>query len=170
MVTTQAHQQTEEQIWEYLKEVTDPEIPVLNIVEMGIARDVEITDSGVTVKITPTYSGCPAMVAIEQSVALKLAEKGIEDFEVEVVYEEAWTTDWMSDEARKKLKDYGIAPPEGEASDDDLLFSAKQSKIIPCPYCDSFETELQAEFGSTACKSQYYCNNCDQPFEHFKCH
>lgn len=157
-----------EEIWSWLEEVTDPEIPVLNIVEMGIARDVAIKDQKVIVKITPTYSGCPAMSAIEKEVKLKLAEKGVNNFEVKKDFSEPWTTNWMTGDAKKKLKDYGIAPP-GKTSGDDFLKSLKNTKIIPCPYCDSTNTELQSEFGSTACKAQYYCNDCDEPFEHFKC-
>ncbi len=159
-----------EQIWDYLKEVTDPEIPVLNIIEMGIARSVEVDESGKTiVKITPTYSGCPAMNAIEKMVNEKLEEKGIEDFEVKLDYSQPWTTDWMTEEAKVKLKEYGIAPPEKSGNDDNFLTSLSSTKVVPCPFCESFETELQSQFGSTACKSQYFCNNCNQPFEHFKC-
>ena len=161
---------TEEQIWDYIREVTDPEIPVLNIIEMGIARSVDIVSDGkVLVKITPTYSGCPAMSAIENMVREKLEEKRVEAFDVQLDYSEAWTTDWMTEEAKAKLKDYGIAPPEKSTSDDDFLNSLSATKIVPCPFCDSFETELQSQFGSTACKSQYFCNSCHQPFEHFKC-
>ncbi len=159
-----------DKIWSWLEEVTDPEIPVLNIVEMGIARKVEIVDDKVTIRITPTYSGCPAMSAIEQEVRLKLAEKGLENFEVKKDFSETWTTDWMTEEAKRKLKDYGIAPPGKTAdADEDFLTSLKNSKVVPCPYCDSLETELQSEFGSTACKAQYYCRDCEEPFEHFKC-
>jgi len=160
---------SKEQIWNWLEEVTDPEIPVLNIVEMGIARKVEITDDKVTVKITPTYSGCPAMSAIEKEVNLKLAEKGIEKIEVKKDFSEIWTTDWMTEEAKQKLKDYGIAPPGKTAEDDDFLQSLKSTKVVPCPQCESLDTELQSEFGSTACKAQYVCHNCQEPFEHFKC-
>ncbi len=161
---------TKEQIWDYIREVTDPEIPVLNIIEMGIARSVDIDSDGkVLVKITPTYSGCPAMSAIENMVREKLEEKRVEAFDVQLDYSEAWTTDWMTEEAKTKLKDYGIAPPEKLTSDDDFLNSLSATKIVPCPFCDSFETELQSQFGSTACKSQYFCNSCHQPFEHFKC-
>ena len=160
----------EGQIWSYLDEVTDPEIPVLNVVEMGIVRGVTIDDAQkVTVRITPTYSGCPAMNAIEQAIKEKLIEKGIRDFEVETDFAEVWTTDWMTDHAKSKLKDYGIAPPEKTTSQEDFLTGLQKTKIVPCPFCDSLETELQSEFGSTACKSQYYCNSCHQPFEHFKC-
>lgn len=160
---------SKEQIWEFLREITDPEIPVLNIVEMGIARSVEIEEGKVTVKITPTYSGCPAMNAIEQLVNEKLEERGVPDYTVRMDYKETWTTDWMTEEAKDKLKEYGIAPPEKTVPEDDFLNSLRSTKIVPCPYCDSFETELQSEFGSTACKSQYFCNSCNQPFEHFKC-
>lgn len=162
---------SEQQLWDFMHEITDPEIPVLDIVEMGIARSVKTDGEKVLVKITPTYSGCPAMSAIEKLVKEKLHEKGVHNFEVKTDYSETWTTDWMTEEAKIKLKDYGIAPPEKteEESEEDFLKNLKKTKIIPCPYCDSFETELQSEFGSTACKSQYFCNNCNQPFEYFKC-
>lgn len=161
---------TKEDIWSFLEEVTDPEIPVLNIVEMGIVRNVEITEGKITVRITPTYSGCPAMNAIENEINKKLSEKGFEVFEILTDYRETWTTDWMTEHAKSKLKEYGIAPPEKTDSETDFLTSLKGSqKIVPCPYCDSLETVLQSEFGSTACKSLYYCNGCSQPFEHFKC-
>ena len=161
---------TKSQIWSWLEEVIDPEIPVLNVVEMGIVRDVEFQDSQVIVKITPTYSGCPAMNAIEMEIRKKLKEKGIDDFKVITDFKESWTTDWMTNNAKHKLKEYGIAPPEETDSSDDFLTSLKGSqKVVPCPYCDSLETELQSEFGSTACKSQYFCHGCNQPFEHFKC-
>lgn len=157
-----------EEIWNFLREVTDPEIPVLNIVEMGIARSIEVDRDKVTVKITPTYSGCPAMAAIEKDIQLKLAEKGVKNFEVKKDFSETWTTDWMTEEAKKKLKEYGIAPP-GQTEEEDFLASLQNSRVVPCPYCDSLNTRLQSEFGSTACKAQYYCRDCDEPFEHFKC-
>lgn len=161
---------TTSQIWSWLEEVIDPEIPVLNVVEMGIVRDVIIQDNSVTVKITPTYSGCPAMNAIETEIYKTLLEKGLEDVKVLTDFKEIWTTDWMTDHAKDKLKDYGIAPPEKTVDDSDFLTSLRGSqKIVPCPYCDSLNTALQSEFGSTACKSQYYCSECHQPFEHFKC-
>lgn len=153
-----------------MKDVTDPEIPVLNIVEMGIVRDVQTESGSVTIRITPTYSGCPAMNAIENEIRKKLAEKGIDHYQVLTDYKESWTTDWMTDEAKRKLKEYGIAPPQISENESDFLNNLKGSqKIIPCPYCDSMDTYLESEFGSTACKSQFYCNECEQPFEHFKC-
>lgn len=159
---------SKEEIWDLLREVTDPEIPVLNIVEMGIARSVEMDGGTVEVRITPTYSGCPAMTAIENEIRTRLEEYGVGAFAVTKDYSEPWTTDWMTGEARRKLKEYGIAPP-GDTPDDDVLKALKNTRIIPCPYCDSTNTKLQSEFGSTACKAQYYCHDCEEPFEHFKC-
>jgi ring-1,2-phenylacetyl-CoA epoxidase subunit PaaD len=159
-----------EEIWELLSEVKDPEIPVLSIIDLGIAREVTIENDKVIVRITPTYSGCPAMKAIEDEIEKTLRVNGIQNFEVKKDFSETWTTDWMSEEGKRKLKEYGIAPPGKTNREDDFLKSLKgSSKVIPCPYCDSTNTELQSEFGSTACKSQYYCHDCEEPFEHFKC-
>lgn len=157
-----------QQIWHWLEEVNDPEIPVLNIVEMGIARSVDVEGNRVVVKITPTYSGCPAMKSIEMEIRVKLLEKGVDRIEIEKDYSHPWTTDWMTDRAKEKLKNYGIAPPEKSTEQDDTL-PFRNAKVVPCPYCDSLNTRLQSEFGSTPCKSQYYCNDCEEPFEHFKC-
>ncbi|MCC5913651.1 MAG: phenylacetate-CoA oxygenase subunit PaaJ [Balneolaceae bacterium] len=157
-------------IWSWLEEVIDPEIPVLNVVEMGIVRDVVMDEDPIVIKITPTYSGCPAMNAIEMEIHKKMREKGVHSFKVVTDFKESWTTDWMTEEAKQKLKEYGIAPPEKTEEEGDFLTGLKNSqKIVPCPHCDSLETKLQSEFGSTACKSQYYCHGCEQPFEHFKC-
>lgn len=154
------------EIWEFLSEVEDPEIPVLNVVEMGIVRKAYYDDTKkLWVHITPTYSGCPAMTAIEMDVRAKLFEKGFTDFQVKTDFSEIWTTDWMTDEAQKKLKEYGIAPPKAMPKNAEEL----GDKIIPCPWCDSLETALESEFGSTACKALFYCHSCHQPFEHFKC-
>jgi ring-1,2-phenylacetyl-CoA epoxidase subunit PaaD len=167
---TTATTYSKDEIWDLLSEVQDPEIPVLSIIDLGIAREVTVKNNKVTVRITPTYSGCPAMKAIEQEIEKTLRVNGIQNFEVIKDFSETWTTDWMPDEAKQKLKDYGIAPPGKTEKDDDFLKSLKGSnRVIPCPYCDSTNTELQSEFGSTACKSQYYCHDCDEPFEHFKC-
>jgi ring-1,2-phenylacetyl-CoA epoxidase subunit PaaD len=160
---------TTDDIRGFLAEVSDPEIPVLNVVEMGIVRKIVLDNGTLIVKITPTYSGCPAMNAIENEIHHKLQEKGISNFEVITDYSEAWTTDWMTDEARLKLKDYGIAPPQHAGEPADILKRQDHHKIIPCPYCDSLDTKLQSQFGSTACKAQYYCNECEEPFEYFKC-
>lgn len=159
-----------DEIWDLLADVKDPEIPVLSIIDLGIAREVTVEEEKVIVRITPTYSGCPAMKAIEQEIEKTLKINGIQNFEVKKDFSETWTTDWMSEEAKKKLKDYGIAPPGTTEKDDNFLKTLKgSSRVIPCPYCDSTNTELQSEFGSTACKSQYYCHDCEEPFEHFKC-
>jgi len=158
------------EIWDLLSDVKDPEIPVLSIQELGIAREVIIDGDKVIVRITPTYSGCPAMKTIEDDIEKVLRVNGIQKFEIKKDYSETWTTDWMTEEAKQKLKDYGIAPPGKTSGDDDFLSSLKKTdKAVPCPYCGSTNTELQSEFGSTACKAQYYCHDCDEPFEHFKC-
>ena len=160
-----------EDIWDLLSEVMDPEIPVLSIVDLGIAREVSITaDNKVTVRITPTYSGCPAMQAIENEITKTFRVNGIQNFEINEDFSETWTTDWMPAEAKKKLKEYGIAPPGKTQSDEDFLKNLTgKPAVINCPYCDSTKTKQQSEFGSTACKAQYYCHDCDEPFEHFKC-
>ncbi|MDZ7719614.1 MAG: 1,2-phenylacetyl-CoA epoxidase subunit PaaD [Balneolaceae bacterium] len=134
---------SQDKIWSWLEEVTDPEIPVLNVVEMGIVRDVKIDEDQVTVKITPTYSGCPAMNAIEMAIHQTLKKKGIGSFKILTDYKETWTTDWMTDEAKLKLKEYGIAPPDKtDADSEDYLIGLKNSqKVVPCPYCESTETE-----------------------------
>jgi ring-1,2-phenylacetyl-CoA epoxidase subunit PaaD len=160
----------EKEIWDLLSEVKDPEIPVLSIIDLGIAREVIVNEDKVTVRITPTYSGCPAMKAIEREIQKMLKVNGIQNFEVKKDFSETWTTDWMSDKAKEKLKDYGIAPPGKTEKEDNFLKTLKgSSRVISCPYCDSTNTKLQSEFGSTACKSQYYCHDCEEPFEHFKC-
>lgn len=158
-----------DEIRKLLEEVTDPEIPVLNIVEMGIVRDIHYDERNLIVKITPTYSGCPAMNVIEQEVIQKLLDNNIQNVQVKKDYSKAWTTNWLTNKARKKLKEYGIAPPD-DVSDESFMIDVQKTKIVPCPYCNSLNTKLQAEFGSTACKAQYFCNDCQQPFEHFKCH
>ncbi len=156
-----------EKIIGLLKEIPDPEIPAINIVEMGIVRDVEFIDDELVIKITPTYSGCPAMKAIEDDIVAELKSKGFENASVKKIYSPAWSTDWLTEEAKGKLKEYGIAPPEGKAEDE--FYRDIIAKPIECPYCDSRETKLTSQFGSTACKSLHYCNSCQQPFEHFKC-
>ena len=145
-----------EQVLEWLSEVADPEIPVLTITDLGIVRDVDCSD-GVTVSLTPTYSGCPATEAIESSVVAALQEYGVEDVKIRRVLSPPWTTDWISSEGREKLRVYGIAPPE------------RRDRPIACPRCGSAQTEQVSEFGSTACKAAYKCLECLEPFEYFKC-
>ncbi len=156
----------EDQIWELLQKVNDPEVPVLTIIDLGIVRDVTISDSGVEIKITPTYSGCPAMKVIEEDILEVFEKVGWPTPTVINVLSPAWTTDWLSENGRKKLKEYGIAPPENEV-DKSLLFS--EPLIVPCPNCDSKDTKMVSEFGSTACKAHYNCLSCLEPFDYFKC-
>jgi len=153
-------------VWAILEEVRDPEVPVLSVVELGIVRDIAIEGDHVTVDITPTYSGCPAMHEIERTVVGALASRGL-DGEVRTVFTPAWTTDWMSDSAREKLRAYGIAPP-GPTSEQTLIPLMRRGAPVPCPFCGARDTESRSEFGSTACKSLHFCNACRQPFEHFK--
>jgi len=154
-----------EQVLEWLAEVADPEIPVLSIADLGIIRDVSIGEA-VTVSLAPTYSGCPATEFIEQSVVDALHEHGIEDVAIKRVLAPPWTTDWISDEGRDKLRKYGIAPPERGVSKRELLQGERQ---VACPRCDSLNTIVVSEFGSTACKAAYRCGDCLEPFEYFKC-
>ncbi len=154
-----------EQVFEWLHEVPDPEIPVLSITDLGIVRDVSI-GSEVVVALAPTYSGCPATEVIEQSVIDKLHDCGIDNVSVRRVLSPPWTTDWISAAGRKKLHDYGIAPPERGASKRELLHD---QRIVACPRCESLQTTVVSEFGSTPCKASYRCNDCLEPFEYFKC-
>jgi len=149
----------------WLSEIADPEIPVLSITDLGIVRDVIVEDE-VTVALAPTYSGCPATEVIEQSVVDALNRYGIKSVTIKRVLSPAWTTDWISEDGRRKLREYGIAPPEHSASKRELLFGSRK---IPCPRCDSENTAVVSEFGSTACKASYKCNDCLEPFEYFKC-
>ena len=151
-----------------LSVIPDPEIPVISIAELGILRDVSKQGDKFLVTITPTYSGCPAMKAIENEIAAVLKENGIDKFEIKYTYSPAWTTDWMNDAAKEKLRAYGIAPPEKSTSDKSVLMV--QQKIKTCPRCGSGNTEMISAFGSTACKALYRCKNCGEPFDYFKCH
>jgi ring-1,2-phenylacetyl-CoA epoxidase subunit PaaD len=154
-----------EQVLLWLSEVPDPEIPVLTIMDLGIVRDVIVNDE-VIVALTPTYIGCPATEVIEQSVIDALHEQGVENVSIERVLSPPWTTDWISDVGRDKLRDYGIAPPQQGASKRELL---QGDRSIACPRCASLDTALVSEFGSTACKASYKCIACLEPFEYFKC-
>jgi ring-1,2-phenylacetyl-CoA epoxidase subunit PaaD len=153
-----------------VSEVMDPEVPVLSVVELGIVRDVVVADDGhVTVTVTPTYSGCPAMHVIEEEIRAALAAGGFADATVRTVYQPAWTSDWIPPAAREKLRAYGIAPPgPRDADDGGLVPLLRRRERVPCPYCGSRNTELRSEFGSTACKSTLVCHDCRQPFEQFK--
>ena len=159
-----------EDVFAILETVPDPEVPVLSVVELGIVRDVSVTDDGaVTVSVTPTYSGCPAMRVIEEDILAALRAHGIDRAQLRTTYSPAWTTDWMSDEAKQKLETYGIAPPgRAPAAGGDLIPLRRSGEAVRCPYCKSMNTTLRSEFGSTACKSIRFCNSCHQPFEQFK--
>jgi ring-1,2-phenylacetyl-CoA epoxidase subunit PaaD len=149
----------------------DPEVPVLSVRELGIVREVEVADDGtVTVTVTPTYSGCPAIQVIERDIVSALEHAGYAGAQVRTSYAPAWTTDWISPAARAKLKAYGIAPPGplGRAESGSLVQLLRVPRTVQCPYCDSYETELRSEFGSTACKAVCWCRSCRQPFEEFK--
>ena len=157
---------TEKEIWNYLEEVFDPEIPVLTVVDLGVIRSVELIEDKCKVVITPTYSGCPAMKLIEEEIITKLHEKGISSVSVDLTLSPAWSTDWITESGKQKLLEYGIAPPQDEV-DKSVLFA--EPPKVPCPQCKSVNTRMVSLFGSTACKSQYQCNDCLEPFDYFKC-
>ena len=149
----------------WLSEVPDPEIPVLTITDLGIVRDVSVNDE-VIVALTPTYTGCPATEVIEQSVVDALHSHGVQQVSIDRVLSPPWTTDWITDDGRKKLREYGIGAPEKGASKRARL---QAERAIACPRCNSTNTSLVSEFGSTACKASYKCTDCLEPFEYFKC-
>ena len=140
-------------IWGILKTIPDPEIPAISIVDLGIIRDVQCDDDMFNITITPTYIGCPAMSFIKEEIIYNMELQGVINYQVKTSLAPPWTTDWMSDEVKTKLKDAGIAPP---------------SKNVICPQCDSIEVEVISNFGSTACKALYKCLSCAEPFHHFK--
>lgn len=156
---------TAEQIWEMLEDVKDPEVPVLTVVDLGVVRHVEKKENHWLITITPTYSGCPAMQVIENDIIKRLNQEGL-SCKVKTVLSPAWTTDWLSTSGKKKLKEYGIAPPQDEV-DKSVLFG--EPTIVPCPLCDSKNTKMVSQFGSTACKAHYKCLDCLEPFDYFKC-
>lgn len=158
---------SEADILSMLRSIPDPEIPVINIEELGVLRSVDLINDEFIIKITPTYSGCPAMHAIEKDIEKTLNENGVASYKIETIHHPAWTTDWMNDVARKKLLDYGIAPPEKSSADKNSI--SLHAKVIHCPRCGSSNTEVVSQFGSTACKALYRCHHCLEPFDHFKC-
>jgi len=153
------------QLMAWLSDVPDPEIPVLSITDLGIVRDVAVGER-IVVTLAPTYIGCPATEAIENSVREKLREHGVEEFDISRVLSPPWTTEWISDAGRAKLRAYGIAPPQHATGKRTLL---GPENAVPCPRCASLNTRQVSEFGSTACKASYQCNSCLEPFEYFKC-
>jgi ring-1,2-phenylacetyl-CoA epoxidase subunit PaaD len=158
-----------EKVWSILQTVTDPEVPVLTIIDLGIVRDVLIKGDKVEVIITPTYSGCPAMDVISMNIRMALMQEGITNLSIQQALSPAWTTDWMTETGKQKLKAYGIAPPQyKQAVCEPELFAKEEA--IQCPLCNSYNTRLVSQFGSTACKALYQCNECKEPFDYFKCH
>ncbi len=149
-----------------LEKVSDPEIPVLSIMDMGVVRSAIIENNVVKVQITPTYSGCPAMDVIGDDIKAALKLAGYES-EVELILAPAWTTDWITPRGRKALEDYGIAAPLSEEADKSVLLHGK--RLVTCPQCKSTNTKMISQFGSTACKAQFQCDDCQEPFDYFKC-
>ena len=156
------HSEKTAAVFELLSSVCDPEIPVLTLEDLGVLREVSVEGDEVTVTITPTYAGCPAMDAMRTAIEARLAEAGYRQVKVRQSLSPAWTTDWMSDDGREKLRAYGIAPPARTGCEG-------QEASIACPQCGSREAKKISEFGSTACKALYQCQQCLEPFDYFKC-
>ncbi len=156
---------TEHQIWASLESVKDPEIPVISVVEMGIVRDVVVTDGDVTVTMTPTFSGCPALNVMQRDIEQCVKGLGIENVTVETVLHPPWTSDWITDEAREKLRQFGLAPPHKHGGD---LASVAFLDVAECPRCQSKNTVIKNSFGPTLCRMIWYCNDCQDAFEQFK--
>ncbi len=157
---------TKADILKYLEEVKDPEIPAIAIEDLGVIRDVQINDKKVHVQISPTYSGCPAMDMMEVEIKATLQEKGFEPT-VELVLYPAWTTDWITEKGRAALEKYGVAAPLGESADKRALLG--EAQLVKCINCGSKNTQMVSQFGSTACKALFKCNDCYEPFDYFKC-
>ena len=164
MVTTTRR----EKAWRVAASVTDPEVPVLTIEDLGVLRDVEVEGDRVTVTITPTYSGCPALDAMRDDVILALTAAGYENVEVRTTLSPAWTTDWMTDAGKRKLTEFGIAPPTGMSTLPSPQGPVKVRLAVKCPRCGSLDTREVSRFGSTSCKALYECRACLEPFDHFK--
>ena len=164
MTTTQLH--IDQQLFEILETVSDPEIPVLSIIEMGVVRSAKIVNGIVEVEITPTYSGCPAMDVISDDIKSAFKQKGYKT-KVDLILSPAWTTDWITPKGRAALEKYGIASPLSAETDKEALLGNK--KVIKCPQCGSLNTKLVSQFGSTACKALFQCEECLEPFDYFKC-
>ena len=159
---------SEKEIWNILEEVKDPEVPVLSVIDLGIIRSINVDNDTINIVVTPTYSGCPALDVINMDIRLKLIEKGYRNISIQQQLSPAWTTDWMSEAGKQKLKAFGIAPPNPKQQ----FCTAEmfQQEVVQCPRCNSYHTELISQFGSTACKSIYRCLDCKETFDHFKCH
>jgi len=154
----------EEQVWQALEKVKDPEIPVVSVVEMGIVRDVAVEGKAVTVTMTPTFSGCPALEVMAREIESVVRALGAAPVTVETVLNPPWSTEWISETAREKLKQFGLAPPPRHEGHLPVTFY----EPVPCPRCDSKNTVVRNTFGSTLCRAIYFCNECVEPFEQFK--
>ncbi|MEZ4591672.1 MAG: 1,2-phenylacetyl-CoA epoxidase subunit PaaD [Chloroflexota bacterium] len=152
-------------IWQALEQVKDPEIPVVSVVEMGIVREVIVEDDGVRVTMTPTFSGCPALDVMKREIETAVRQLGIENVTVETVLHPPWSTDWITDDAREKLRQFGLAPPQKHGGD---LISVAFLGVAECPRCGSKNTTIKNSFGPTLCRMIYYCHDCQDAFEQFK--
>jgi ring-1,2-phenylacetyl-CoA epoxidase subunit PaaD len=162
-------EQEKKQIWSILETVMDPEVPVLSVTDLGIIRDIQFNEEELEIIITPTYTGCPAMDVIAMNIRLALIEHGYKKIKIKQVLSPAWTTEWMSEAGKQKLSAYGIAPPNPKQSVcSNELFAPNEA--VQCPHCSSWHTHRVSEFGSTACKSLFQCDDCKEPFDYFKCH
>ncbi len=159
-----------QKLWAIMENVPDPEVPVLSVVDLGVVRNISIQQSSgdekIVVDVTPTYSGCPAMDMIAMNIRIGLLQNGYPNVVINTVLSPAWTTDWMSENGKQKLKDFGIAPPVGKSFDTASL----EDIVVECPLCNSNHTHLVSHFGSTSCKALYQCDDCKEPFDYFKCH
>lgn len=156
------HEVDKKTLFAFLEQIKDPEVPVLSIIDLGMVRDIKYNDDELELVITSTYTGCPAMDMIAADIRSQLTTLGFKKIKITQSLSPPWTTDWMSDAGKRKLQEYGIAPP-------DKRFSIPEDGV-ECPLCHSNKTRLVSEFGSTACKALYQCNDCKEPFDYFKCH
>ena len=156
-----------EHLWKILEDVKDPEIPVLSLIDLGVVRNIEMQGEVPHVIITPTYSGCPAMMEMEEDIKTRLMAEGFKTVEVKTVLTPTWTTDWITEKGRVALQEYGIAPPEQATTDKSALLG--QPRQVTCPQCKSTNSEMLSQFGSTPCKALYRCKMCKEPFDYFKC-
>lgn len=158
---------TQDQVLSLLQHVKDPEIPAISVVELGVVRNVEVDGAGkALITITPTYTGCPAMDVMAADIRKELLNAGVPEVTVKLTLAPAWTTDWITEEGKRKLKEYGIAPPEKTA---DIRALKGDQPVVPCPQCGSTNTVMLSNFGSTACKALWKCKDCLEPFDQFKC-
>ncbi|MDB5211761.1 MAG: paaJ [Sediminibacterium sp.] len=163
-------EEVKRRVLEILETVSDPEVPVLSVIDLGVVRNIEVEpNSVINVFVTPTYTGCPAIDVMKINIRMALLAEGFTDIKIIEVLSPAWTTDWISEHGKEKLKAYGIAPPQyrqAVCTPD----SFQEEEAIQCPLCNSYHTRLVSQFGSTACKALYQCNDCKEPFDYFKCH